>query len=1288
MERAKILIILVIFVIGCCSFVQSQLTIMGNMGTATTLYGQPTLCSFNRYYSLNTDKTVTSVIANLLTTQGSLQITGTFQRSGINGANGKTEFVYSFNMANVPVGTSQVSLLYMYSDTTTFTINPELVKCLSIPTPTINSTASSMIFTDRYQIVIFIKLENRVPGLNVPPLTSSDLTYTDNQFSIVQITYVPASPKPYIQMILDLTDATQPSSVAYFQFTQGPVSFSLPLPWNSDVGAITKTSGNTYIQYTDGVGLEYFFAAVQKTSSAYLLVIYHSYNTDEVVPSIRAFGNTDNYTLYTGGRVNAVDDVYTARGISTVSATNVPLSQYSAPMLLNYNPIEYLSTTENNIVINPESVVSPDSLTLQDFSVETISPLSHKLHVQASDPVGIKFIIINYKLTQSVLVLNQLHLVSGTVYNGAWEIPYTVIMKKSATDGLTSVVLVNQDGEQQTFAVGTMYRLQNFSTLDQIPERLPPFNDYIATDFRSIYFNVQSVNLSSQGSNVTLTLCPKVAPDHKELFLTFLGPGKSYPIFNSVWDTGLICFKFTIYLPARMFSGPLLFALARVDQQPPVVIQQLSYTHFYYNFVENATLQIDTADAYQLGPQVISFGPGTNTYIINENTSSNFTAIQFHFVIDSEETGMGSISWRIYYNNSTTGIYKSITTKVDADSNSLVDELYSFKVYKSCKGMTLRAVIVSITDKEGSVFSGTDTYIGVNNLNADKLVTCESILDLTPPTITQFSVSSQYVNTNAALASNRQVSVIFTVHDDFSGVNTQFDPPVLTLSDSSQIYPDFQSNNCQLTKTNISDAQYTCVVQFGLNYGYPNTFFISHISNVFDNQMNILVYNGSLTQFGFHGILTTTVMYLDPEITSTSNITSLGGQLQINGIGMVPPSDVYIKYQDSTTFILVPTSVDTDTMKVIQVKQTLYPFNIKVVVGGSLSSPEFTVTPTLAPTPPPVSTLEPVKCVGSPECGGPSNGVCTATGCQCFGNWTGNGCLSKPIDIPPPPPNPTTPTTTLVDTSNAIISIISIEEVDTQNNIVFNHTFPDWNFENTSDSEYLSYRYTTQVSKSTSNQVICNITVDIKWYTKTENITFANEIITMSPSTMKYTIDMTAFPFDKGTNTLRLKLAASISDSAADDSCTAKEFGTSSQNNDIKFMKLQVNSQSLYGRFIERGILDGRIAMVSNTIHEDEASQTSDTTSTYISIAIPHYSTLAQLDPDFSLLVDVDEASDKDTSICKSTSSDSGLSKNKIIAIAVTCSVVGAALLVTTFVILLKKSTILKIKLIKLKSFL
>ncbi|EFA82001.1 carbohydrate-binding domain-containing protein [Heterostelium album PN500] len=151
----------------------------------------------------------------------------------------------------------------------------------------------------------------------------------------------------------------------------------------------------------------------------------------------------------------------------------------------------------------------------------------------------------------------------------------------------------------------------------------------------------------------------------------------------------------------------------------------------------------------------------------------------------------------------------------------------------------------------------------------------------------------------------------------------------------------------------------------------------------------------------------------------------------------------------------------------------------------------------------------------------------------------------------------------------------------------------------------LSYRYTNEIP------LVTNVSVNIEYFTKETEITFANKELIMLPSTIKYTINLSTFNFTSKLNTLQLVMSATIGTSSS--SCSLKSFNNDTKN--IQWIKLNIDQQSLYGKFLDVAEIDGFTTIISNTLldSEFETKDTSSQLQTYIGINIPNFDNIATL---------------------------------------------------------------------------
>ncbi|KAF2068730.1 hypothetical protein CYY_009951 [Polysphondylium violaceum] len=160
----------------------------------------------------------------------------------------------------------------------------------------------------------------------------------------------------------------------------------------------------------------------------------------------------------------------------------------------------------------------------------------------------------------------------------------------------------------------------------------------------------------------------------------------------------------------------------------------------------------------------------------------------------------------------------------------------------------------------------------------------------------------------------------------------------------------------------------------------------------------------------------------------------------------------------------------------------------------------------------------------------------------------------------------------------------------------------------------------------------------------------------MNQYSIKYSINITSYTFTNSLNQLQLIMKVSL-ESQQDQGCSALESGNTTVTNS-EYVKLQVDDHSLYGRFIKRGIIDGRISTITNQLlpnynNNGESNQFNNIQS-YIGIGIRSYRRLVQLDPDFSVLVDQRPASNsQNESTCSSSKTKKKLSGAQIAGIVI-----------------------------------
>ncbi|KAK5579506.1 hypothetical protein RB653_009190 [Dictyostelium firmibasis] len=157
----------------------------------------------------------------------------------------------------------------------------------------------------------------------------------------------------------------------------------------------------------------------------------------------------------------------------------------------------------------------------------------------------------------------------------------------------------------------------------------------------------------------------------------------------------------------------------------------------------------------------------------------------------------------------------------------------------------------------------------------------------------------------------------------------------------------------------------------------------------------------------------------------------------------------------------------------------------------------------------------------------------------------------------------------------------------------------------------------------------------------------------MNPSTIKYTMEITNYPFANKLNQLQLVMSASLTLNS-NDICSLNQFGNTSTGDDSNYLTIQIENHSLYGRFIKRAIIDNIVKSIDNVLLDSSLNvidSSSLSLQSFIGITIPYYTKSIIVDPDFSVLIDGKSASDNDDSVC--TKNKSSLTTSQLAGIII-----------------------------------
>ncbi|KAN0027245.1 hypothetical protein ACTFIU_009935 [Dictyostelium citrinum] len=564
---------------------------------------------------------------------------------------------------------------------------------------------------------------------------------------------------------------------------------------------------------------------------------------------------------------------------------------------------------------------------------------------------------------------------------------------------------------------------------------------------------------------------------------------------------------------------------------------------------------------------------------------------------------------------------------------------------------------VSESFGRGGVNNPFINYLSDSSIN--KLYkTCSGVndgIDSSPPTLSWFNVTKK-VEANEG---DQRLTFDFQAIDNESGLKDKQYPIVYIET------VEFQQLECEssiLSKTEKT-ANYTCSINLPVGFAYNSDILFSVYGFINNGGYYSGFSSDSLMNLNFIYSMTNIELIRKIEILRVGQITSLGGKLWVIGKGFnLNTQTVFVKYYGDSSFTSrakIQSTVYSNAMIINDIKPTDKQFIIKVVDNQTnQKSNELTVYPIVSrfytiPTTDsssssPTVTNKPQTCLGDPVCGGTNQGYCSSTGCICYQPWIGNDCNSQIVIIPQPSTNTSQPSTELpiIDSSNnsaskylfkSLISIVSLRELDFNSNEINLYRFDKWIY---TPINHVKSQYFTSIQSDPKsiNPLTTNFTVTLEWFNQTTIIQFANNNITMNPSSVKYTIEITEYKFINQLNSLQLIMSA-LFETSNEDTCSLKEFGDTSNGDNSNFFKIQIDNHSLYGRFIKRAIIDSKVSSIENQLLDSEMKsiQTSSTSQSFIGITIPNYKQSIVIDPDFSVLIDSKSISNEGNSVCASS---------------------------------------------------
>ncbi|KYQ92830.1 hypothetical protein DLAC_05415 [Tieghemostelium lacteum] len=900
----------------------------------------------------------------------------------------------------------------------------------------------------------------------------------------------------------------------------------------------------------------------------------------------------------------------------------------------------------NSIYNNNISITDNNPPALFDIQYTRINSRSMIVTATAIDDVsGIKRIYLHpaSNPTYRYYELNSWDLANGNIRNGTFQKLITYRFEMAGGDLRVSVE--DHYGRKATYQYLNSNYLPNY-LYDYTNLKYQEKSDITSISFKNGYL----MDVSTSPKNNTMIIKFKSPKPDISVCLFFSNDiNQINRYFVGDWNEELQQTEIDFYLPSRLLSGPVYYIIT----YPAHVI----YSPLLNQLYPTSNLTVYSQNCDRLPPLITS--------IIEFSNSSYFG---FDITIE-DETGFdrGFISVKSNLDG-----YRFNFTLSSVGKNATLD------VYRLALPMTSNCVTQTFSFDFVELYDVNEAYSTYSRGNSELISPFMKILDSinstvllcdTPgdnnfPALSSISTSVATVDTGSE---NRLVSLLFSVTEGEEIYQNHL--PYCLANAENLMYHTAVST---FINTSGSESFFQCDFNLPFGFGFPSDSkkILFAIHGFSDTSLNIM---GS---GGFYAEFMNVTFSNNPTITNASKMTSQGGLLTLFGrnfgqdktktIVEVQYKDLKFNYSTSSLY---------HVMAVIDnILEKQADFNVTVINNG-IRSNTYTIPTGYIPPISPIPTNPTIKCPGAPQCGGPSNGVCVGSVCQCISPWIGSDCLSQVINVPIPNINTTDPdidnnfNSTLPDgktvTLKTLISILSIIEMDINNNPIQEHPFTKWIFTNVTQTTVQEYQYATNIS---NNGVITNVTVTLQYFSEETTLIFANQLLNILPSSIKYNIDITPYKFSSDLNYLQLIMSASI-ESSSTDTCTYQETGTSKDTNS-DYVKLQIDSNSLYARFIKRGIVDNRVRSIQNIFYNNESSSTNSISR--IGINIPNYSKSVKLDPDFSVLIDFTEATDKENSLCPQNSKNS-LTKSQLAGIIIGSIAFGIIAIVSITYYIYKK---------------
>ncbi|GAM20824.1 hypothetical protein SAMD00019534_039990 [Acytostelium subglobosum LB1] len=537
--------------------------------------------------------------------------------------------------------------------------------------------------------------------------------------------------------------------------------------------------------------------------------------------------------------------------------------------------------------------------------------------------------------------------------------------------------------------------------------------------------------------------------------------------------------------------------------------------------------------------------------------------------------------------------------------------------------------------------------------------------DITPPVLESLEVLTPTVDVGSHL---RNVEVRFTVRESGSGYSLRHIPSVYI---TGYIFETYKLATSESSMVQAGDL-YTFTASGIPPYGFAaktsgavaggSTLAFISVYGLVDNSQNI---NGYATEdLPVSPQVARTVEIVYTHITPILERVELGqGVITVFGKNFGPNPTLVDALNINNPTVLFTKSFGSvviavfNITDVVRVEKTLLIQLRNQPDNSTYCSNTLSIRYIPGPEAP-VIPLPNITCPGSPPCS--NHGDCSPT--LVVNVTTHESVPTTPVINPDNPSTVYTFNETTGVTIVGEIEIIRVRVLDQLGTELASYLLNQWNTSSTSSQ---SRDYVAQYGPNDGSNVGV-IKVNVRLFTEDEDVKFAGDILPMKKNTIKYTITLANYTFPSLLDTMQVVMRATINTTDSN-SCSVQQYGyTDGDKDNLFWMRVKVQSYSMYGHFIQKAMIDDRVSAVSNILLNDTVQTVANNTQssqTLIGINVSAFTRQAYLDPDFLLLLDIDDAKDIDGAFCRQSSS-SKLSPLAIAGIVVLCVAFVAAIAV------------------------